>query len=152
MSVLTIHHRTIYRYRTPMVFGPHRLMLRPRESHALRLYEHEVTIAPSAVVTWAHDVAGNSVATASFSESSDTLSIDSFATLLLDVDRWPVFDIAASAQRSPFLLSEDDMTDLGALACRPISTAPDKCAIGRKDSSPSRVRVAGPRRCRCSRM
>jgi transglutaminase-like putative cysteine protease len=115
MSVLTIHHQTIYRYRTPMVFGPHRLMLRPRESHALRLYQHELAITPAAVVTWAHDVAGNSVATASFSEPSDTLTIDSTATLSIDVDRWPVFDIAASAQRFPFLLSEDEMTDLGAL-------------------------------------
>jgi len=115
MSVLTIHHQTIYRYRTPMAFGPHRLMLRPRESHALRLYQHELAITPSAVVTWAHDVAGNSVATASFSEPSDTLTIDSAATLSIDVDRWPVFDIAASAQRFPFLLSEDEMTDLGAL-------------------------------------
>ena len=115
MSVLTIHHHTIYRYRTPIVFGPHRLMLRPRESHALRLYEHELAIAPAAVVNWAHDVAGNSVVTATFSEPSDTLMIDSVATLSLDVDRWPVFDIAASAQRFPFLLSEDEMTDLGAL-------------------------------------
>lgn len=115
MSLLTIHHHTIYRYRTPIAFGPHRLMLRPRESHALRLYEHELVIAPAAVVTWAHDVAGNSVATASFSEPSDALIIDSIATLSLDVDRWPVFDIAASAQRFPFLLSENEMTDLGAL-------------------------------------
>ena len=115
MSVLTIHHQTIYRYRTPMAFGPHRLMLRPRESHALRLYQHELAITPAAVVTWAHDVAGNSVATASFSEPSDTLTIDSAAMLSIDVDRWPVFDIAASAQRFPFLLSEDEMTDLGAL-------------------------------------
>ena len=115
MSVLTIHHRTIYRYRTPIAFGPHRLMLRPRESHALRLYEHELAIAPAAIVTWAHDVAGNSVATASFSGPSDTLIIDSAATLSLDVDRWPVFDIATSAQRFPFLLSEDERTDLGAL-------------------------------------
>ncbi|MEE4279937.1 MAG: transglutaminase family protein [Halieaceae bacterium] len=115
MSLLTIHHRTIYRYRKPTAFGPHRLVLRPRESHALRLYEYALNIAPAAVVTWAHDVAGNSVATASFSEPSDTLTIDSTATLALDVDRWPVFDIAASAQRFPFLLSDDEMTDLGAL-------------------------------------
>ena len=67
MSVLTIHRHTIYRYRTPTAFGPHRLMLRPRDSHALRLYERELTIAPAAAVTWAHDVAGNSIATASFS-------------------------------------------------------------------------------------
>jgi transglutaminase-like putative cysteine protease len=115
MSLLTIHHHTLYRYRTPMAFGPHRLMLRPRESRALRLHEHELAIAPTAVVTWAHDVADNSVATASFSEPSDTLIIDSVSTLSLDVDRWPVFDIAASAQRFPFLLSEDEITDLGAL-------------------------------------
>ena len=115
MSVLTIHHHTIYRYCTAMAFGTHRLMLRPRESHALRLYGHELVIAPAAVVTWAHDVAGNSVATASFSEPSDTLVIDSTATLSLDADRWPVFDIAASAQHYPFLLSEEEMTDLGAL-------------------------------------
>jgi transglutaminase-like putative cysteine protease len=115
MSVLTIHHHTLYRFRTPMAFGPHRLMLRPRESHVLRLYAHELVIEPAAVVTWAHDVAGNSVATARFSEPSDTLAIDSIATLSLDGERWPVFDIAASAQRFPFLLSEDEMTDLGAL-------------------------------------
>lgn len=115
MPVLTIHHRTIYRYRTPMAFGPHRLMLRPRESHALRLYEHDLAITPAAVVTWAHDIAGNSVATASFSEPSDMLIIDSAATLSLEADRWPVFDIAGSAQRFPFLLSRDEMIDLGAL-------------------------------------
>jgi len=115
MSVLTIRHQTIYRYRTPVAFGPHRLILRPRESRALRLYDHELAIMPAAVLTWAHDVGGNSVATASFSESSDTLMIDSAVKLSLEVDRWPVFDIAASAQRFPFLLSEDEMTDLGAL-------------------------------------
>jgi hypothetical protein len=51
MSALTIHHHTSYRYRTPMAFGPHWLMLRPRESHALRLHAHELAIAPAAVVT-----------------------------------------------------------------------------------------------------
>lgn len=115
MAALKIHHRTTYRYHTPVAFGPHRLMLRPRESRTLRLHAHDMTIAPAAVVTWAHDVAGNSVATAGFVEPSDALVIDSTATLSLDVDRWPVFDIAASAQRFPFVLSDDEMTDLGAL-------------------------------------
>ena len=115
MTTLSIHHRTTYQYRVPLKFGPHRLMLRPRESRNLRLIAHDVQCSPAATVTWAHDVAGNAVATAVFPEASDTLVIDSFAELTLDVDRWPVFDIAASAANYPFLLNDDDMTDLGAL-------------------------------------
>ena len=98
-----------------MQFGPHRLMLRPRESRNLRLYAHDLSIRPAATVTWAHDVSGNSVATAVFHETSDTLVIDSIAKLTLDVGQWPVFDISASAASYPFLLTEDEMTDLGAL-------------------------------------
>ena len=37
MISLRIHHRTTYRYRSPVGFGQHRLMLRPRESRELRL-------------------------------------------------------------------------------------------------------------------
>lgn len=98
-----------------MMFGPHRLMLRPRESRTLRLHAHDLEISPVATVTWAQDVAGNAVATATFAEPADTLVIDSVAELTLDADEWPVFDIAASASAYPFLLSEDEMTDLGAL-------------------------------------
>ena len=90
-------------------------MLRPRESRNLRLIAHDLNCTPAATVTWAHDVAGNTVATANFRERSDTLVIDSVARLTLDVDQWPVFDIAAYAAHYPFLLTEDDMTDLGAL-------------------------------------
>lgn len=90
-------------------------MLRPRESHNLRLIAHELSVTPAATVTWAHDVFSNSVATATFKEKSDTLAIESHATLTLDVDQWPVFEIAASAAYYPFLLTEDEMTDLGAL-------------------------------------
>ncbi|MEQ8639773.1 MAG: transglutaminase family protein [Alphaproteobacteria bacterium] len=115
MITLSIHHQTSYRYRTPLAFGPHRLMLRPRESRTLRLIAHDLELTPAATVTWAHDVAGNAVATATFQEASDRLVIDSVARLSLGADQWPVFDIAASAAYYPFLLSEDEMTDLGAL-------------------------------------
>ncbi len=90
-------------------------MLRPRESRNLQLLAHEVEITPAANITWAHDVFGNAVATATFQEPSDTLIIDSVAELRLDVEQWPVFDIAASAAHYPFLLSDDEMLDLGAL-------------------------------------
>jgi len=112
---LKVRHRTTYHYREPMGFGPHRLMLRPRESRTVRLHTHDLEISPPATVTWAHDVAGNAVATATFGAPADTLIIDSLATLTLDVEQWPVFEIAASALTYPFLLSDDDMTDLGPL-------------------------------------
>ena len=52
-NTLSIHHRTIYRYREPVRLGPHLLMLRPRESRDLRLISNQVTIAPAASVTGA---------------------------------------------------------------------------------------------------
>lgn len=90
-------------------------MLRPRESRNLRLHSHDLQITPAAQLTWSHDVFGNSVAVAQPQEPSDTLVIESRVELTLDVDQWPVFDISAGAANYPFLLSEDDMTDLGAL-------------------------------------
>ena len=90
-------------------------MLRPRESRNLRLIAHDLKLTPIATVTWAHDVFGNTVATALFQRPSDTLIIDSFAELSLEVDQWLVFDIAASAANFPFLLTEDEVVDLGAL-------------------------------------
>ena len=116
MIALRIHHKTTYRYHEPVRLGPHRLMLRPRESHELRLLSSFVSVTPDAVVTWAHDVSGNAVATATFQGLTDRLVIDSVAELQLDAAAWPVFDIAASAISYPFLYAPDDWIDLGPLA------------------------------------
>lgn len=115
MITLQIDHQTTYHYWQPLTFGAHRLMLRPRESRNLRLLSHHLEITPLANVTWSHDVFSNSVAMALPSEESDTLVIKSQVELTLDVDQWPVFEISAAAASYPFLLSDDDMTDLGAL-------------------------------------
>ncbi len=114
--MLKIHHRTAYSYRQPVSLGPHRLMLRPRESRDLRLISSDVTLAPAATITWAQDVFGNAVATATFQSIASTLVIDSVVELQLNASAWPVFDIAASAIVYPFQYSSDESTDLGALA------------------------------------
>lgn len=116
MIKLRIHHRTSYRFHRPVSFGPHRLMLRPRESRELRLISSNVTVDPAATVTWAQDVSGNAVATAAFQAMADNLVIDSVAEIQLAAAAWPVFDIAASAISYPFRYSDDEWTDLGALA------------------------------------
>ena len=115
MTTLRINHKTTYRFHQPVSLGPHRLMLRPRESRDLRLMSNTLEITPSATVTWAHDVFGNAVGVATFAFMADTLVIDSVADILLNAAAWPVFDISASAIHYPFRYSDDEWTDLGAL-------------------------------------
>ena len=90
-------------------------MLRPRETRELRLFSHDLSITPTATVTWAHDVAGNAIATAVFDSPTDHLVIESRASLELTAPAWPVFAIAASATQYPFVYTADEWTDLGAL-------------------------------------
>jgi transglutaminase-like putative cysteine protease len=113
---LRIHHKTTYRFHQPVKLLPHRLMLRPRESRDLRMISSNLAVTPAATVTWAHDVSGNAVATATFSTTANLLVIDSVAEIELYAAAWPVFEIAASAISYPFRYSDDEWTDLGALA------------------------------------
>ncbi len=115
LITLKIRHKTTYRFRQQVSLLPHRLMLRPRESRDLRLMSSNVAVTPAAAVTWAHDVYGNTVATATFSTMTDILVIDSVAEIQLNAAPWPVFDIAGSAIYYPFRYSDDEWTDLGAL-------------------------------------
>jgi len=96
-------------------------MLRPRESRDLRLITHSLSIEPRATVAWAHDVTGNSIATATFGNTSDHLVIESRARLELTAAVWPVFAISDAAVEFPFLYSDDEWTDLGPL------TTPQYC-------------------------
>ena len=73
MRILTVRHATTYRYARPVTFGPHRLMLRPRDSHDLRLVGAELTLSPPGNLRWMHDVFGNSVALVDFTASATML-------------------------------------------------------------------------------
>ena len=66
MSWLRIIHGTTYRYRAPVRFGPHRLVLRPREGHDVRVEEMRLEITPHCELEWSRDLFGNSIATAHF--------------------------------------------------------------------------------------
>jgi hypothetical protein len=90
-------------------------MLRPRESRDLRLISNQVAISPAASVSWALDVFGNAVATATFETMADHLVIDSFTELQLEAEHWPFFDITPSAVSYPFLYASNEWSDLGAL-------------------------------------
>ena len=75
MKYLTVRHETHYRYSAPVSFGTHRLMLRPRDSHDLRLVDAELTLSPPGEMRWMHDVFGNSVAQVEFAQAAPELLI-----------------------------------------------------------------------------
>ena len=51
-------------------FNRHRLLIRPREGHDLRVEEFVLSITPDHQVTWVRDVFGNSVAWIDFAAAA----------------------------------------------------------------------------------
>ncbi len=81
MRTLSIRHETRYRYAAPVTFLPHRLFLRPREGHDVRIVTSRLDITPPSQVVWHRDVYGNSVAVAQFSAPGDELVVLSELTI-----------------------------------------------------------------------
>ncbi len=75
MTRLRIIHTTSYRYTQPVSFGPHRLIVRPREGHDVQIEWLTLTVRPGSEVSWHRDVFGNSVARVRFFEEADCLEI-----------------------------------------------------------------------------
>lgn len=81
MFRLQIRHRTTYKYAEPVQFGRHRLVLRPREGHDLRILDMRLLIEPVHRLTWARDVHGNSLALVDFDADATSLSIINEVTI-----------------------------------------------------------------------
>ena len=116
MPLLTIHHKTEYRYAHPVAFGEHRIMLRPRDGHDLRVLSGSLEIVPQPMsLRWIHDVFGNSVAIATFDERAEMLSIVSTTT----VEHNPAEEFALTADDPayfyPFLYDDEEFPDLRAV-------------------------------------
>src|SRR5689334_299152 len=113
MPILTINHKTEYRYARPVAFGEHRIMLRPLPGHDLHILSHRLTITPEPMrLRWIHDVFGNSVAIATFDERADTLTFTSTST----VEHNPVEEFALTPDDPaffyPFLYDDEEYPDL----------------------------------------
>ena len=82
MSFLTIRHVTTYRYRRPVAFGEHRMMLHPRDSNDQRTIQADLKISPEPTsLRLVQDAFGNSVGIARFSGRSTELSFESIVSL-----------------------------------------------------------------------
>ena len=113
MTILTVRHVTTYRYRQPVSFGEHRMMLRPRDGHDQRLLEARLVITPEPdTLWWVHDVFGNSVGVARFGTRARELRFESTMRL----DHSPVealeFRLEEHARSLPFSYSVEEMPDL----------------------------------------
>jgi transglutaminase-like putative cysteine protease len=113
MPVLTVRHVTTYRYKQPVAFGEHRMMLRPRDSYDQKLLDTKLAITPEPVdIRWVHDVFGNCVAIARFSGRAQELRFES----VIRLDQSPTnvldFQIEEYAKRYPFTYGADEMPDL----------------------------------------
>ena len=123
MPHVRITHTTEYRYARPVRLTPHRLMLRPRDSHDLRLLSATLGVSPPAASTrWAHDVFGNSVTTLAWNEgvAVDTLRLVS----TLDLEHFPTVtglpqhQLDPMAETWPFSYANEEFPDLAWLLKR----------------------------------
>jgi transglutaminase-like putative cysteine protease len=111
MLLLTIRHRTTYRYRQPVAFGEHRMMLRPRECADQRVIDLRLAIDPApASLHSIEDGYGNHIGIATFAGRAHTLSFESTvsvehlpAALAPDPTDAVTYDAADQAALAPYL-------------------------------------------------
>src|ERR1700677_3382754 len=113
MSLLTVLHSTVYRYREPVGLGEHRMRFRPRESYDLRLIQTNLIISPQpAHLRWLHDPFDNSVAVATFEGTTTHLRFESTVTLEHSETTLLEYPLEDYAQTYPFRYSDDDFPTL----------------------------------------
>jgi len=77
VTKLRISHETVYTYTRRVRFGQHRLVIRPREGHDLRVESMTLNVSPPAEIRWVRDVFGNSIALLNFDKAAKELRIAS---------------------------------------------------------------------------
>lgn len=108
MKRYKIVHRTYYNYSANVSLGEHRLLLRPREDHELRIESFTLKSTPKANILWHRDVQGNSVAIANFTEQTQQLSVES-ELIIQQYNESPLdFIVADYAITFPFQYKAED--------------------------------------------
>ncbi|MET0295294.1 MAG: transglutaminase family protein [Phenylobacterium sp.] len=124
MACLTIRHETRYSYERPVSFGPQKLLVRPRDSHAIRLKDASLTLSPPGDTRWAYDALGNSVCFFTPFGAASELLIVSY----LVIERYPA-QLAQDRPENPHTLTPVvyDRADHAALApfIAPVSDDPE---------------------------
>lgn len=113
MTTFLIRHETVYRYKSPVAFGEHRLMLRARDGYDQRTVSHQLEISPEpAHVGWAEDPSGNLVGTASFARRGRELRIVAAMRVEHTAFDPAALAIAEHAQALAFSYGAEEVPDL----------------------------------------
>ncbi len=108
MKRIRITHITEYFYRQPVLFGPHRALMRPREGHDVHIERGRLDISPQASVRWLRDLDGNSVAILTFSGPADRMRVLSEVDVNLYDEHLIECHIDPEARSFPFQYSADE--------------------------------------------
>ncbi|MFP4348591.1 MAG: transglutaminase family protein [Thermodesulfobacteriota bacterium] len=112
MRRMRIEHTTTYTYSNPVDFGTHRLLLRPREGHDIRIETSKLEIDPKYTIHWHRDAYNNSVGVVSFSKPAPRLKIFS-ETVIQNYEDAPLdFIVAEYAVNFPFHYDPTERTGL----------------------------------------
>jgi transglutaminase-like putative cysteine protease len=114
MRRINIGHVTEYLFPAPVSLLPHRLLLRPRENHNVRIESSRLDISPAHSLQWKRDVLDNSVAVASFSSAGPANRLSIASTIVIQHDEDNPFDflLEGYAVNHPFQYAEEDEPDL----------------------------------------
>jgi transglutaminase-like putative cysteine protease len=123
MARITIVHSTEYRYRNAVGLTRHRLMLRPDDSHDLRLHHAVLDIDPKpSLIHWTHDAFDNSICFLEWPETLRTDRLNIVSTLDLthhpDGPPLPAYSLDSSAESFPFSYAPQEIPDLARLTER----------------------------------
>ncbi|WP_455219637.1 transglutaminase family protein [Kaarinaea lacus] len=112
MRRIQITHNTHYEYAEPVVFNTHKLHIRPREGHDVRIESSQLSISPTYQIRWSRDIYSNSIALVDFVDKSQTLDITS-KVVVQHYGAPPLdFGMEESAQNYPFHYNPLEQVDL----------------------------------------
>ncbi|NOU25816.1 MAG: transglutaminase family protein [Methylotenera sp.] len=112
MQRLRIKHLTEYTFPSQVTLNQHKLLLRPREGHDVRIESSKLEISPAYNIKWQRDVFDNSLALVNFLEYSNKLTIAS-EVVIQHYDQTPLdFMLESYATQYPFSYALDEQADL----------------------------------------
>ena len=112
MQRLRIKHLTEYFFSSQVTLNEHRLLLRPREGHDVRIETSRLDITPAYQIKWQRDVFDNSLAIVNFRELSTSLIIAS-EVVIQHYGQAPYdFLLEDYAVNFPFTYAENEQVDL----------------------------------------